>query len=140
MVKYEYDVDEEGFRRVDRRGRILPINITEGRRIASLVDLGWGVEAIHGKMVYIQPVSKTTTRSFIKNYKEGNIDLDGDFPAPIKVMEHMDTEAKLNELEGRVKSLEDGFAEIRADCFITDFATVNYESKDKSWKNLWGRL
>ena len=140
MVKYEYDVDEEGFRRVDRRGRILPINIVEARRIASLLDLGFGVDTIHKKMVYNQDVSKTTTRSFIKNYREGNISLEGDFPAPTKVMEHMDTEAKLTEMDNRIKSLEDRFAEIRSDCFATGFATCDCGCEDKSWKNLWGRL
>lgn len=131
MVKYEYDIEVEGFRRVDRRGRILPINITEARRIASLIDLGWGVEAIHNKMVYTQQVSKTTTRSFIKNYKEGNINLDGDYPAPVKVMEHMDTEAKLKELEERVNKLEN----------IVLQPTENIcDCKKDNWKNLWGRL
>jgi len=134
MVKYEYDIDEEGFRRVDRRGRILPINITEARRIASLLDLGFGVDTIHKKMVYTQNVSKTTTRSFIKNYREGNIDLDGDYPAPCRVMEHMDTEAKLNELDNRIKCLENiVFGE---NCQSSE---CNCD-EEKSWKNLWGKL
>jgi len=120
MVKYEYDVDEEGFRRVDRRGRILPINIVEARRIASLLDLGWGVDAIHKKMVYTQTVSLTTTRSFIKNYKEGNINLDGDYPAPTRVMDNMD-------LEARITKLEEDFRDLK-------------KPSDKNWRNLWGRL
>ena len=124
MVKYEYDAEEEGFRRVDRRGRILPINIVEARRIASLLDLGWGVEAIHKKMVYTQTVSPTTTKSFIRNYREGNIDLDGDYPAPSKVMSNMDLEARMSSLEARVNALEGS----------------EVDSEDASWKNLWGRL
>lgn len=127
MVKYEYDVEEEGFRRVDRRGRILPINITEARRIESLLNLGWGVDAIHSKMVYTQKVSKTTTRSFIKNLKEGNINLEGDYPAPTKQMEEMDLEARLTRMENDIEDLK------KRPCSCQ-------EQSDSNWKNLWGRL
>lgn len=128
MVKYFYDVDEEGFRRVDRRGRILPINIVEARRIQSLLDLGWGVDAIHNKMVYTQNVSKTTTKSFIKNLKEGNIDLEGDYPAPTKQMENMD-------LEARITKIEQEIAELKAKETV-----CNCTESKKNWKTLWGRL
>lgn len=128
MVKYFYDVEEEGFRREDRRGRILPINITEARRIQSLLDLGWGVEAIHKKMVYTQSVSRTTTNSFIKNLKAGNIDLDGDYPAPTRQMENMDLEARITKLETEWEE------------FKQKHMSCSCETEDKSWKNLWGKL
>lgn len=130
MVKYYYDVDEEGFRREDRRGRILPINIVEARRIESLRNLGWGVDAIHKKMVYTQTVSKTTTRSFIKNLEAGNINLGGDYPAPTRQMENMDMEARLSRVEEKIDSLEKRTS--LGCCCETD--------DDKSWKNLWGKL
>lgn len=140
MVQYEYDIEEEGFRRVDRRGKILPINIMEARRIASLLDLGWGADAIHNKMVYTQSgVTRTTTKSFIKNYRNGNINLDGDYPAPVKVMEAMDTEVRLNDLDNRVANLENIISELKSDCFAGGFATCGC-SEERNWKNLWGRL
>ena len=127
-MEYEYDIEEEGFRRVDRRGRMLPINITEARRVASLVDLGLSADAIHDKMVYTQgAVTRTTTKSFIKNLKEGNINLDGDYPAPSRVMDNMDIEARLTDLERRVKSLE-------------EFSCSCKSENPKGWKNLWGAL
>ena len=128
MVKDEYDVEEERFRRVDRRGRILSINITEARRIESLLNLGWGVDAIHSKMVYTQKVSKTTTRSFIKNLKEGNINLEGDYPAPTRQMEEMDLEARLTRMENDIEELK------KRPC------NCQTEQSDDGWKNLWGRL
>ena len=129
MVKYYYDIDEEGFKREDRRGRMLPINITEARRIQSLLDLGWGVDSIDKKMNYTSPMATpTTTKSFVKNLKEGNISLEGDYPAPSKVMEHMDLEARLNAIEQRLDALEN------QEC------TCSCESEDSSWRNLWGKL
>ena len=124
-MKYEYDVEIEGFRRVDRRGNILMVNINEGRRIASLVDLGYTDTQIHRKMTYARDVKKSTTVTFIKNLKNGNIDLDGDYPAPTKLMEHMDLESRVSELEAKVKWLSDRFDD---------------SGTEKSIKNLWGRL
>ena len=106
-MRYEYDVEVEGFRRVDRLGRILKININEGRRIASLVDLGYTDSQIHEMMIYTRNVKRSTTTTFIKNLKEGNINLEGDYPAPTKVMEHMDMESRISELEEKVNWLID---------------------------------
>lgn len=129
MVKYEYDVATESFKRVDNRGNKLKINITEARRIESLLNLGHNPNYIWNKINFINDVSITTVRTFIKNLEAGNIDLEGDYPAPALLMEDMTMEA-------RVKRLEDVVFTPKKACDCS----CDSLSKNKSWKNLWGLL
>lgn len=115
MVKYEYDPAVEGFRRVDRRGRILEINISEGRRIESLMNLGWSADAIFDKMHFNGNATRTTCKTFIKNLKEGNISLEGDFPAPKEIVENLDLEARVSKLEKEIKSLKEWHLDCETD-------------------------
>ena len=107
MVKYEYNVDVEGFRRVDNRGKTLPINIIEARRIIALKNLGYSVQKIYNEMELNKKISITTLRTFINNYKEGNISIEGDYPAPKKVMDEMALEERVAALERKLKECEE---------------------------------
>ena len=87
-MKYEYDVGLEGFRRTDRRGKPLYVNITEANRIINLLNLGHSVADIKGKVSLSSPMGTITTiNSFIRNYNEGNIIIPEDVPAPTKAYE-----------------------------------------------------
>ena len=99
MVKYEYNPSLEGFQREDRRGRVLPINIVEGRRIESLLNLGYSVTRIYDEIDFVDKVTLTTVRTFVKNYREGNISLEGDFPIPEHDFEEITMEVRLEKLE-----------------------------------------
>lgn len=137
MVKYEYNPTLEGFQRVDRRGRVLPINISEGRRIETLLKLGCSVASIYESIDFNKDVTSTTVRTFVKNYREGNISLEGDFPVPEHQFEEVTNDSRLTSLEDRVQTLEDQMSKINPNCFISAFATTTVE-KENSWKNLWG--
>lgn len=106
MVKYDYDVENECFSRVDGRGKSYKINIYEGKRIESLRGIGYSVQKIYDKMTFNNEVTITNLRSFIRNLEEGNISVDGDYPAPVQNFEKLDTEARITELERKVESLQ----------------------------------
>ena len=126
MVKYEYDPIAEGFRRTDNRGRILEINIAEARRIETLMNLGWSVDSIYEKIHFNGNVTRTTCRSFIRNLKEGNITLEGDFPAPKELMENLDLEARVSKLESEIELLKQQHS--NCECEESGF-----KGKVKSW-------
>ena len=106
MVKYVYNVEQEVFRRVDNRGPPLKVNIIEARRIRGFMDLGTKAPTIHKKIDWVNPISMTTLRTVMKNIEEGNLELDGDYPAPIGQIHDMDVEARLNKLEMDVDELK----------------------------------
>lgn len=106
MVKYVYNVEQEVFRRVDNRGPPLKVNIIEARRIKNLMELGTKAPTIHKTIDFVNPISMTTLRTVMKNIDEGNLELDGDYPAPIGQIHDMDVEARLNKLEMDVNELK----------------------------------
>lgn len=107
MVKYEYNPNIEGFKRVDNRGHSLDIDIVEARRIVALQNLGYTVPDIFKEMGLARKISISTLRTFLKNYNNGNISIEGEFPVPQKHLDEMDTELKMDDLERRIKSLEE---------------------------------
>lgn len=106
MVKYKYHVEQEVFRRVDNRGPPLKINIVEARRVASMMELGIKAPTIHKKIDWVNPISITTLRTVMKNIEDGNLELDGDYPAPVGQMQDITVEARLNRLEMEVDELK----------------------------------
>ena len=110
MVKYNYNVEMEAFKRADNRGKAIYVNVTEAQRIVSMLELGYSVADICGKISLNSPKgSLTTIKSFIRNYKSGNIEIPTDAPAPSNVYDSMDNEVRLDELEERVLILENKF-------------------------------
>lgn len=124
MVKYEYDVESEVFKRVDNRGRHLYVNITEAQRIISLMNLGMNKTKIQSKVTLSHPMGTSSTiETFIKNYKNGNIIIPENAPAPKNIFDEFVEESRMDKLEERVKNLENLMAEIKSDCFCSSFAT-----------------
>lgn len=105
MAKYVYDVDDEVFRRLDNSGRPLNVNVTEAERIVSLMNLGYGDTAISKKVTLVKGKS-STVKSFIKNYKLGNIEIPDDAPAPTYMVEEISDGSRISALEERVTKLE----------------------------------
>lgn len=144
-MKYEYRVEEEDFKRVDNRGSPIRINISEARQIESLLNLGYSVAKIYEKVDFENDVSMTNLRTFIRNLKEGNIDLDGDYPAPVRMVQEMGDDVRIAELEEKLKELqvkvanhEVMFNELKDDCWASAFAT---EPKRKvTWRDRLERL
>lgn len=136
MVKYDYDVTIEGFRRVDRRGRPLYINITEARRIVHMLEMGCSLAKIYSKIDFARDISTTTLRTFAKNYNQGNISVEGDYPTPREIVEEISLSTKVEKLEKRVSDLEDTISEINPRCFISAFASEKKEKKPfwRFWK------
>lgn len=136
-MKYKYDVELEAFKRVDNRGKPLYINITEANRIINLLNLGHSVADINGKVALSNPKGTVTTiNSFIRNYKEDNIILPDDAPAPVHVFDSLTDSNRLSKLEERVTNLENIISELNSDCFTTGFAG---ESKTVN-KGIVGRI
>lgn len=141
MVEYKYNVELEQFRRVDNRGPSLPFNITEARRIQTMMDLGIKAPSILKKIDFSHEVSMTNLRTFMNNLEQGNIvGLDEDYPAPVGQFMDMDLDSRVLGLEKRVKSLEDIMSELKTDCFSSGFATEKNNKKSvwdkvKIWKS-----
>lgn len=144
MVEYEYRPELEVFRRKDNRGPSLRFNITEARRIQSMIDLGMNPHAIYSKIDFVNDVSLTSVRTFINNLKNGNIDLDGDYPAPTEVFKDMDIELRieqlendLNEFKKKLENHDDRFNELKSDCWISAYAdsskSNNILKRIKKW-------
>ena len=108
MAKYEYDPIIEKFRRVDNKGKPLDINIVEARRIVALKNLGYKVPSIFrdNEMNLPSKIGITTLRTFIKNYDDGNISIEGEFPVPKAVFDDMTKESEIDDLKRRVEILE----------------------------------
>lgn len=99
MVKYEYRPDIEMFRRVDNRGVSLKVNIVEARRIESMMKLGIKAPTIMSKIDFVNNISMTSLRTIMDNIEQGNINLEGDYPAPVEVLEDLSIEARMDRLE-----------------------------------------
>lgn len=129
-MKYEYNEDEECFRRVDGRGRCLWVNITEARQIESLMNLGYSVEDIKWKVQLSSPkAGKHAIVSMIKNINEGNVDLTGDYKIPVAQLEEIDDDIRLSRVEDRVSAIEDTIAGLKTECFVSAFATTKPPKK-----------
>ena len=105
-MRYDYDVESETFRRIDGRGRALEFNIVEARRIESLRNLGFSVQRIYDKIDFANDVTVTNLRTFIKNLENGELNTEGEYPAPTPVFKDLDLEARVTELEQEVRDLK----------------------------------
>lgn len=132
MAKYNYNPNKEAFVREDNKGKPLYVNITEAQRIVSLIDLGYSVADIENKMSLSNPKgTSTTVKSFLKNYKKGNINMPDNAPAPSMVFDSMTDNDRLTALEERVTALENA-----QKCECHDAVENMYTEKSKtSWKD-----
>ena len=107
-MKYKYDVDNEWFVREDNLGKKFHINITEARRIMTMVNLGNSIAEIRNKISFSSnKVYESTINNFINQVEKGNISLDGDYPAPKVVLEDLTVAERISKLEDRVTALEE---------------------------------
>lgn len=127
MVKYLYNADLEAFRREDKKGKPLYINIIEANRIINLLELGHSVADINGKIALSNPKGTATTiNSFIRNYKEDNIVIPENAPAPIHNFESLSDSSRISALEERVTDIEN---------FINGFSNAISKKKEESKKD-----
>ena len=106
-MKYDYDIEKEAFIREDGLGKKFHINIVEARRIVTLHDLGNSISEIRNKIQFqSNKVSETTIKNFLKQVENGNIDLNGDYPAPANAVFDLTLEERISNLEERVNELE----------------------------------
>lgn len=125
-MKYNYDVEKECFVREDGLGKKIWINITEAQRIVTLHELGNTVSQINSKIDFnSKRVSESTVKNFLNNVSEGNIEVYGDYPAPIGVITELTIEERLNNLERDVEMLKNKSCECKDDDSVVD--------KVKSW-------
>ena len=135
MVTYEYDIEDEVFKRKinenDKKGgKSLYVNITEANKIISLVNLGYTIPVITKRVELSNPkAGSTTVRTFITRYKNGDIIIPKDAPAPSSVFESITDSDRLNALEKRVTDLENKFSEIK---------TFAGEPEKVSWRKRLG--
>ena len=132
MVKYEYDIDKECFRRVDNRGRPIMINITEGKKVDSLLTLGYPISEIYRKIDWVNDINETNLRTFVRNLKDGNIDVDGDYPVPQIIFEDL----TIDGFEDRIKALE-RIVE-RHENMISELKSDLVQNKKLSWRERLG--
>jgi len=108
MANYKYNVELEVFKRTDNRGNYLAVNISEAQRIVTLLNLGYSISKIENKVKLTNPKAGTSTiKSFIKNYKEGNIEIPEDAPAPVQDIEELTLDDKTSNIEERMSKLEE---------------------------------
>ena len=107
-MKYYYQEKEECFKRVDGKGRPLYVNISEARRIDNFIKLGYSVEEIKEKILPLanKKAGRYTVVSIVKNIKEGNVELDGDYAIPETQLNEITDSQRISALEERVTSLE----------------------------------
>lgn len=131
MAEYYYDSNDEVFKRMDNRGNYLAINISEALRIIGLIDLGYSNYSIKNKVIISNPKCKSTTiDSFIRNYKNGNIIIPENAPAPTQLFESITVDDRINSLEKRVDELEEL---INNNNVISKNSENSLSDKVKSW-------
>lgn len=109
-MKYKYDVNQECFIREDGLGKKFHINISEARRIMTLYNLGNNVPQIRNKIDFSSnKVYESSVNNFINQVNNGNIDLDGDYPAPSHYVTELTYEERISNLEKRMSNLEEKF-------------------------------
>lgn len=106
-MRYNYDVEKECFVREDGLGKKIWINITEAQRIVTLYELGNSISQINSKINFnSKKVGESTVKNFLNNVHEGNIEINGDYPAPVGVIEDISFDERVSNLEARVSEIE----------------------------------
>ena len=107
-MKYDYNSKLECFVREDGLGKKIWINSSEAQRIVTMRNLGYSIGGICAKINFNSgKVQESTIVSFLKNVEEGNIIVDGDYPAPKNVIEDLTVSDRIVSLEERVTELEE---------------------------------
>lgn len=107
-MKYEYNANLECFEREDKLGKKFYINSNEAQRIVTMRELGYSIGRICAKIQFnSDKVYESTVANFLKNVDEGNIIVNGDYPAPKGVIKDLTVSDRLISLEERVSELED---------------------------------
>lgn len=133
MAEYYYDVEDEVFKRKDKRGNHLAINISEAQRIITLVNLGYSNAKINAKVRISNPkCGGTTIDSFIKNYKLGNIKMPEDAPAPRLMFNRVLEDTRIDDLEERIIKLENDLEEFKK-LHFSEKCNDSLKDKVKSW-------
>lgn len=124
-MKYEYNSSLECFEREDKLGKKFYINSNEAQRIVTMRELGYSIGRICAKIQFnSDKVYESTVANFLKNVDEGNIIVNGDYPAPKGVIKELTVSDRLVSLEERVTELEK----------IIDIEKSSWTDKVKSWK------
>lgn len=129
-MKYKYNSDLECFERFNNEGKPIGkklwVNIVEARKIVTLYNLGNTVGLIQSKMNFASnKASGHTVETIIKLYKNEEIELDGDFPAPSKDFEELSVDGRIDDLERRIEALENKECSCSSEKSVVD--------KVKSW-------
>lgn len=124
-MKYEYNSSLECFEREDKLGKKFYINSNEAQRIVTMRELGYSIGRICAKIQFnSDKVYESTVANFLKNVDEGNIIVNGDYPAPKGVIKELTVSDRLVSLEERVTELEE----------IINSEKSSWTDKVKSWK------
>ena len=124
-MKYEYNSSLECFEREDKLGKKFYINSNEAQRIVTMRELGYSIGRICAKIQFnSDKVYESTVANFLKNVDEGNIIVNGDYPAPKGVIKELTVSDRLVSLEDRVTELEE----------IINIEKSSWIDKVKSWK------
>lgn len=131
-MNYKYDVEQECFVREDGLGKKFWINSSEAHRIMSMYSLGNSIGEIRNKIEFVnaRKVTESTIVNFIKNVNNGNIELNKDYPAPIRMVESITDSDRISKLEERVSNLEELFKSHECECNVSNVDKV------KSWLRL----
>lgn len=123
-MKYEYNASLECFEREDKLGKKFYINSNEAQRIVTMRELGYSIGRICAKIQFnSDKVYESTVANFLKNVDEGNIIVNGDYPAPKGVIKELTVSDRLVSLEDRVTELEE----------IINIEKSSWTDKVKSW-------
>ena len=126
-MRYDYNSELECFVREDGLGKKIWINSSEAQRIVTMRDLGYSIAKINAKIDFnSDKVYESTIVNFLKNVDEGNIIVNGDYPAPKKMVDDLTVSDRITNLEKRISDLEDMIEDI----MNTDDSWGN---KVKSW-------
>ena len=130
-MKYKYDTEKECFEREDGLGKKFWIISSEAHRIMSMDSLGNSIGEIRNKIKFVnaRKVTESTIVNFINNVKDGNIELDKDYPAPVRMVESITDSDRIDRLEERVTKLEE-MLNCECNCEVSKIGKV------KSWLKL----
>ncbi|WP_458456490.1 hypothetical protein [Methanobrevibacter sp.] len=107
-MKYDYDADNECFVREDGLGKKFWINSSEALRIVTMRNLGYSLGMINRKIPFSSgKVSESTITNFLKNVEDGNIIVDGDYPAPKSQIEEMSMDMRISRLEEELEKFKE---------------------------------
>ena len=110
------------FERSDKVGKKLWVTMTEAQRIITLRDLGNSMGEIQAKMSFVSSkASSYSVKTILERYDNGELIIDMDVPVTDVEWNDLSYDSKINDLELRIKHLED----------------IISENKNESWWKRW---